>query len=187
MGIVHQFRSAPKDDAATSPQPAPQPERESHTLYPELVPAGTYLVAITHAVEKKHTKFYGDKIILRAVIIEGEHAGKRLPMFFRTSRYWTSRFYRAWVIANDGLPSRNTRMSHRIFVGKVFKAAVVTVRPCNRIVGPDGKSRPGSPLPESCWYSRVDYFVSLEITNEPRVTKKGGDATVFPSNPLSHD
>lgn len=177
-----------ENEEPQSSQSVAASERESHTLYPELVPEGIYLVAVTHAVEKKHTKFYGDKIILRVVIIEGDYAGKKLPMFFRISRYWTSRFYRAWVIANDALPSRNTRMSHRIFVGKVFKAAVVTVRPCNRIVGPDGKSRPGKPLPERCWYSRVDHFLSLEIANEPvACAKKGGFATGFPTNPLSRD
>jgi hypothetical protein len=167
------------DDESNS---SPAEALNSHALYPARVPDGEYIVAVTNAIEKKHTRVFGDKIILRTMIIEGEFCGVRLPMYFRISRYPTSRFYRHWMIANGRAPSRNTLMSHRIFINKVFRAVAVTVRPCHRIFGPDGKSsRVGAPLPESCWYSKIDHFLELECENS------GPRATNFPPNPLSRD
>ena len=101
-------------------------------------------------------------------IYEGEHQGKTLRMFLRPSTFPTSNFYRAWSIARGGPPkSRSTKMSPRIFTGKLFRVLTGTVRPKHRIAGQDGKLRPGPDLPEVFWYSKVSCLLSLEVTNEP--------------------
>src|SRR5215470_4518189 len=88
-------------------------------------------------------------------------------MFLRPSRFPTSNFYRSWAIARGGPPrSRNTKMSPRVFSGKLFRVMTSTVKPRHRLSCEDGKFRLGPPLPESFWYSKVACILSLEISNE---------------------
>jgi hypothetical protein len=57
-------------------------------------------------------------------------------------------------------------MSHKIFEGKLFRVRTATVRPCHQITEADGKRRPRDPLPAYLWYSKVDFILSLEVTND---------------------
>lgn len=150
--------------------------------HPNRVPDGEYLAVCKHVHHDCQSRNYGERIYLDLPICEGEFFGKVVRMFLRPSVYPTSNFYRAWAIARGGPPrSHNTRMSPRVFVGKVFKVLTATVRPRHRIAGDDGKMRPGPFLPESFWYSKVACIVSLEVTNEKIVpiptlntTEEGG-------------
>src|SRR5262249_25249240 len=73
----------------------------------------------------------------------------------------------AWAIDNNGAPrSRNTRLSRKVFLGKLFRVRVTTVKPRHRIMCPDGKVRQGNLLPEHLWYSKVECLLSLEVTNQ---------------------
>lgn len=81
--------------------------------------------------------------------------------------------------------SRNTKMSARVFVGKLFRVLTTTVKPRHRIAGEDGKSRPGPFLPEAFWYSKVLCILALEATNEKigpittlNTTEEESDATL---------
>jgi hypothetical protein len=156
-----------------------RPERQGVLArpYPCLVPDGEYLVFCTRTFRDKKSRGYGEKIYISFQIFDGEHAGKKLRMFFRPSLYPTSRLYLAWVIANNGLPrSRRPILDHQIFRGKLFRALVTTVRPRHRLTSFDGKVRQGDYLPDYLWYSKVDCLLSLEVTNLP-----------INDNPLSTD
>lgn len=123
--------------------------------YPIHVGDSTYLATCVQVFGPHKSRAYGNKIYLTFQILDGEYIGKRVPMFLRPSRFPTSRLYRSWVIANDGLPSRNAKLSPRIFLGKVFRVSTVTVKP---------KFASGSLMPPVFWYSRVDDILSLEST-----------------------
>ncbi len=132
--------------------------------YPVRVPDGEYLAICTRVFGPHRSRAYGTKIYLVFEVIDGEHLGKKLPMFLRPSNFPTSNLYRSWCLANDGPPSRNARLSPRIFLGKTFRIRTCTVRPRHRVTGPDGKLRAGDLLPDFLWYSRVNYLISLEIS-----------------------
>jgi hypothetical protein len=136
--------------------------------YPCLIPEGEYLAFCTQTFLDRHSRAYGQKVYLYLKIFDGEQAGKVLIMFCRHSLFPTSRLYRAWAIANNGLPvSRKPRLDHRIFRGKLFRVSVRTVRPRHRITSPDGKARLGEYLPDYLNYSKVECLLSLEVTNLP--------------------
>lgn len=136
--------------------------------HPDRIPDGEYIALCNHVHHDRHSRNYGERVYLDFQIVDGEYQGKTLRMFLRPSRFPTSNFYRAWAIARGGPPrSRNTRMSPRIFTGKVFRVLTATVRPRHRLTGDDGKQRPGPFLPESFWYSKAACLLSLELTNEP--------------------
>src|SRR5258708_16264370 len=102
-------------------------------------------------------------------------------MFLRPSVFPASNFYPAWAIAHGGPPrSRNTKMSARVFKGKLFRLLTATVKPKYRIVGEDGKMRPGPFLPESFWYSKVASLLSFEASNEYSASTAGGFAPPDP-------
>ena len=123
--------------------------------YPVRVYDSEYLATCVQVFGPHKSRAYGNKIYLTFQVLDGEHAGKKLPMFLRPSRFPTSRLYRSWVIANNGLPSRNAILSPRIFLGKIFRVSTATVKP---------KYASGSPMPSIFWYSRVDDILSLEST-----------------------
>jgi hypothetical protein len=173
-------------------------EREALTAraYPNRIPDGEYIALCTHVHHDQHSRNYGERVYLDFQIYDGEYQGKTLRMFLRPSVFPTSNFYRAWAIAHGGPPrSRNTKMSARIFKGKLFRLLTTTVKPKHRITGEDGKLRPGPLLPESFWYSKVACLLSLEATNEwhDSASTAGGFAppdpraflTDFSQNPFS--
>jgi len=116
----------------------PSPERKAKTRtktdlrarpYPVLIPDSEYLATCVQVFGPHSSRAYGEKIYVSFQILDGGHAGKKLPMFLRPSRFPTSRLYRSWVVANGGLPSRNATLSPRIFLGKIFRVSTVTVKP----------------------------------------------------------
>jgi hypothetical protein len=135
--------------------------------YSSRVPDGEYLALCTHVYYDQRSRNYGERIYLYFQIFDGEFQGKTVRMFLRPSVFPTSNFYRAWAIAHGGPPrSRNTKMSARIFKGKLFRLLTTTVKPKHRVTGEDGKVRPGPFLPEAFWYSKVACVLALEVTNE---------------------
>ncbi len=142
----------------------PSPERKAKTRtktdlrarpYPVLIPDSDYLATCVQVFGPHSSRAYGEKIYVSFQILDGGHAGKKLPMFLRPSRFPTSRLYRSWVVANGGLPSRNATLSPRIFLGKIFRVSTVTVKP---------RHASGAPMPPVFWYSRVCEILSLEST-----------------------
>ena len=76
-------------------------------------------------------------------------------------------------LAHDGPPrSRNTKLSPKIFPGKLYRIRTAIVKPRHRIAGPNGKIRSGDFLPEHLWYSKVDCILSLEVTDPSILTEK---------------
>ncbi|MEW6455343.1 MAG: hypothetical protein AB1410_01335 [Acidobacteriota bacterium] len=64
-----------------------------------------------------------------------------------------SKYYRSWVIANHGIrPRRNDRLSPKIFLNKVFKVKVETVK----------RSYTGESVPEYLQYSVIREILDLE-------------------------
>jgi len=181
-----------------------QPQRSDDSLsavpYPVRVPDGEYLALCTRLFHDRKSRIYGERIYLDFQFVDCPYEGKTIRMFLTPSRHPTSRLYRSWAIARGGPPSRNAKMSPRVFVGKLFQVLTATVKPKHRIVGEDGKMRPGPFLPESFWYSKISCILALEATNEKIVpitslntTEAGGAAplhppiilTNFSSNPFS--
>ncbi|HTZ73058.1 MAG TPA: hypothetical protein VMB47_03990 [Candidatus Aquilonibacter sp.] len=158
--------------------PKEGPSREmSACPYPVRIPDGEYAALCTHVYHDQHSRNYGERVYLEFQIYLGEYAGKTVRMFLRPSVFPTSMFYRAWSIAHGGPPrSRNTKMSARTFKGKLFRVLTATVKPKHKLTGEDGKSRPGPPLPENFWYSKIACLLSLEVTNDPLIV------TEFPHN-----
>jgi len=136
--------------------------------YPNRIPDGEYLAFCHRSYWDRKSRRYGEKIYVNFRIFEGPHADKELRLFLRPSAHHTSNFYRAWSIANDGPPhSRRTKLSPKVFEGKLFRIQTTTVKPRHQLTGPDGKQRPGEVLPEHLWYSKVHCVLSLEVTNVP--------------------
>ncbi len=158
---------SPASDPTGKVTTFPAPEaRNQHELrarpYPVRVTDAEYLATCVKAFGP-HKSIYGNTVYLTFRIIEGQYAGQTIPMFLRFSTFPTSNFFRCWCIANEGLPSRNARLSPRMFLGKTYTIRTVTVRPRQRITGKDGKIRSGDPLPDFLAYSKVDCLVRLEI------------------------
>ena len=154
---------------AVVPRSQRRREREPLTAraYPSRIPDGEYIALCAHVYDDQHSRNYGQRVYLYFQIYLGDYAGKTVRMFLQPSVFPTSNFYRAWAIARGGPPrSRNTKMSPRIFKGKLFRLHTTTVKPRHRITGEDGKVRPGPSLPESFWYSKVVCLLSVEATNE---------------------
>ena len=147
--------------ATSSRFPTRNPPRELVARpHPDRVTDGEYIALCTHAYHDQHSRNYGERVYLDFQILDGEYQGKAIRMYLRPSRFPTSNFHRAW---RGGPPrSRDTRMSPRFFAGKVFMILTATVRPRHRLAGDDGESRPGPPLPESFWYSKVACLLSDE-------------------------
>jgi hypothetical protein len=169
----------PKPVAEDSPSAVPHPVR---------VPDGEYLAFCTRVHHDRQSRNYGERVYLDFQLWDCADEGKIIRMFLRPSVFPTSNFYRSWAIARGGPPrSRNTKMSPRVFTGKLFRIFTSTVMPRHRISAADGKMRPGPFLPESFWYSKVSCILALEVTNEKIVpittlntTEEGGSAPLHP-------
>ncbi len=101
--------------------------------------------------------------------IFGKKARKKLFLHFKLTAYddvelWcamnyperptpATKYYRAWVIANDGPPKRRERMSPKRFKGSVFHVRCETVRRDFR----------GRELPPPLLYTVVREIVALEV------------------------
>jgi hypothetical protein len=98
------------------------------------------------------------KLYLKFKITEpGEHVGRILFKPYnlpKKGKEWahSSNFYMDWVWVNNfRQPSRNAKMSPRIFVNKIFKVRTRTTKP----------KRDGKEMPEQFWYSLVDSLVEV--------------------------
>lgn len=94
------------------------------------------------------------------ILTPGEHFGKDIFMAFNM-RYdgkvrAGSKYYKTWVMAYGWRkPSRNAKMSPRIFLNKVCGIKTRTVKPeHNR-----------QKMPDAFWYSVVDYIISINTGN----------------------
>jgi len=105
-----------------------------------LIPEGTYNVSCVR-IEKGIAHFRSLKLFVHFKIVDpGEFMGTELFMSVnlinsRTGKPFRkvppgSKYYSQWVIANKNRqPSRNDRMSHKIFLNGIFEAVVRTVKP----------------------------------------------------------
>lgn len=160
---VGEFEDPPSIEPAESASPEDGPRARP---YPARVPDGEYLAVCRSIYRDRKSRTYGARIYLTFCLFGGDHNGIALRMFLRPSAWPTSQYDQAWSVANGRPPrSRNTKMSPTIFVGKLFRIRTATVKPQQRITGPDGKGRPGPKLPEPWWYSKVDVILGLEAGN----------------------
>ena len=98
------------------------------------------------------------KLYLKFKITEpGEHIGRILFKPYnipKNGKKWaqSSFYYKDWVMVNNWQPpSRNAKMSPKIFLNKIFKIRTRTTKP----------KRDGKEMPEQCWYSLVDVMVEV--------------------------
>ena len=97
------------------------------------------------------------KVFLNFKIIEsGEHHGKVIFQAFNmpyNGRIKTgSKYYKTWVMVNKWQkPSRNAKMSPRLFKGKIYNVKTRTVKPQHN----------GKEMPQQFWYSVVDEILDV--------------------------
>ena len=97
------------------------------------------------------------KLFLRFQILsEGKDFGKRIFMPFNMPYdkkiKQGSKYYKTWVMVNGWQkPTRNAKMSPRLFQNKIFKVRTRTVKPTNH----------GKPMPKDFWYSVVDEILEV--------------------------
>lgn len=125
-----------------------------------LIPEGIYQVCCIQ-IEKGTSHFKSLKMFLGFKIVNpGQYMGAALFMAMNLINTKTgkpfkqvpvgSKYFEQWVIANKNInPSRNDRMSSKVFINGIFEAVVRTVKP---------KFPDGSEKPECFHYSVVDYL-----------------------------
>ena len=65
-----------------------------------------------------------------------------------------SKYYKTWVMVNGWRkPSRNAKMSPRLFLNKIYKIKTRTVKPQHN----------NKPMPQNFWYSCVDEIVEVTV------------------------
>jgi hypothetical protein len=90
------------------------------------------------------------------IITEGEYHGMRLFHAFNLPYNMKikagSKYYKTWVMVNGWMkPSKNAKMSPRLFLNKVFKVRTRTVKPKHN----------DKLMPESFHYSVVDELIEV--------------------------
>ena len=108
--------------------------------------------------QKPYSKLY----VQFKLIEEGKYHGLKLFKPYNMPNKGliaqSSNYYKDFVMVNEWKPpSRNAKMSPKIFLHKIFKVRTRTVKP----------KRNNEMMPEDCWYSIVDTV--LEVIS---VTKK---------------
>ena len=91
-----------------------------------------------------------------SVVDEGRYHGKRLFMAFNLPFDFRvksgSKYYKTWVMVNGWMrPSKNARMSPRLFLNKIFKIKTRVVKPKHH----------DKLMPETFWYSVVDEIIQV--------------------------
>ena len=123
-------------------------------LHP-LIPDGVYEA---QCVKYEYSRKPYSKVYLKFKITEpGKHNGLRLfkpysvpPNSGKPAQ--GSNYYKDWIMVNNWQPpSRNAKMSPKIFLNKIFKIRTRTAKP----------KRDGKEMPEQCWYSLVDVLVEV--------------------------
>jgi hypothetical protein len=126
-----------------------------------LLPVGDYQVLCTRAMHRSYAIYHRHAIVLSLQICEEPYVGIVIERFYNVPADRKiprgSDYFREWILANDGVkPHRRERMHKKKFVGKLFRASVVTVT-TNRHgvdVGPAA-------------YSKAARLIELLVTNEP--------------------
>jgi hypothetical protein len=119
---------------------------------PPLLPPGDYTARL-RCIKKRFSHGSQPRLFFDFAIVEGDHAGAviqficTLPGQPKGSQRFgrvapSSRFFRAWVIAQGGQrPSRHDRMSLDVFRHRLFRIRVRTVE--------EGSNRPAAPSRQS--------------------------------------
>jgi hypothetical protein len=90
------------------------------------------------------------------ILTNGEYFGERIFQAFnmpynRRIRQG-SKYYKTWVMVNDWKkPTRNAKMSPRLFKNKIFKIKTRTVKPMHN----------RKEMPQHFWYSVVDEIIEV--------------------------
>jgi len=95
--------------------------------------------------------YYGSKKLYLRFKIQtlGECFGTEVTMFFNIAKKGISsgsKYYKNWCAVNGAKPSRNAKLSPRLFLNRVFKIKTRTVRPVHN----------GKEMSEEYSYSVVD-------------------------------
>ena len=119
--------------------------------YWPLLPNGAY---IAQCIDYEINKSFGGKsrkIYLSFRIIEGLSEGSELFMAFNYPSNGKLRsghkYWQYWVMVHGRVPSKNAKMSPRIFKNKIFEIKTAKVK---------RKFPNGSDMPSDCDYSKVD-------------------------------
>ncbi len=124
--------------------------------YKPLIPNGTY-EAQCIKYDSKFCLGKARKLFLHFAILEhGEHNKKQIFMAFNMPYNKRirqgSKYFKTWCMVNDWrLPSRNAKMSPRLFLNKIYKVKTRTVKPNHN----------GKEMPREFWYSVVDKIVEV--------------------------
>jgi hypothetical protein len=125
-----------------------------------LVPEGEYDVICARAERRFYAVYRRFVIVLTFRIHSDPYAGVFIERFFNVPADGKiprgSHYFREWILANGVKPHRRERMAKRKFVGKLFRAQVVTVT----------TSRDGQDLGPAASYSKVARLLELLVTNE---------------------
>jgi hypothetical protein len=129
--------------------------------YWELIPDGTYEA---QCIKYDETFVLGKsrKLFLNFKITElGKHIGKEIFAAFNL-RYdrkirTGSKYYKTWCMVNNWKrPSRNAKMSPRLFINKIYKIKTRTVKPTHN----------GKQMPDIFFYSVVDEILEVLIDSK---------------------
>jgi len=90
------------------------------------------------------------------IVSLSEHQGKEIFQAFNMpydGKIKTgSKYYKTWCMVNDWRrPSRNAKMSPRIFLNKIYRIKTRTVRPLHN----------KKEMPQDYWYSVVDEIIEV--------------------------
>jgi hypothetical protein len=85
-----------------------------------------------------------------------EHIGKKIFMVFNMPYdkeiKMGSKYYKTWCFVNNWQkPSKNSKMSPRLFKNKIYKITTRTVKPKHN----------GKEMPNNFWYSVIDEIVQV--------------------------
>lgn len=123
--------------------------------YYRLLPDGEYEAECVSHQDRFWSK--GRKLFLNfRITIPWEWKGERVFMAFNMPRDGRitpgMKYYRAWRAVNGGRPpSKNAKMSPRLFLYKHFRICTRTVKPKDN----------GEEMPSAYWYSVVDRILSV--------------------------
>lgn len=124
--------------------------------YRPLIPNGTYEAQCI----KYDNKFVLGKTLKVFLIFKildlGEHQGKQIFQAFNMPYdrkiKMGSKYYKTWCMVNGwNKPSRNAKMSPRLFINKIFKIKTRTTKPLHN----------GKEMPENFRYSVVDAILEV--------------------------
>jgi len=123
--------------------------------YRPLIPNGTYEAqCINH--DSKFVLGKTRKVFLTFKILLGEHQGKQIfqayNMPYDGKIKMGSKYYKTWCMVNGwNKPSRNAKMSPRLFINQIFKIKTRTTKPLHN----------GKEMPENFRYSVVDAILEV--------------------------